>query len=393
MKIGIYFPDYRPEDGGANTLLGTILKEIENSKSCNYDFVVLYKGKTNKVEYKNGIKYIDLGYLFGTNVLSKGIRTVREKILNYSILDKVAKREKIDLYYFPEHPNVNVSVPYIYTVWDLGHRTVPQYPEVSANGIWLKREKLYQKMLPKASYIITGNNTGKKEIMNFYDVESNKIKVCEFPISDFCFGSETKPSFINSKDFFFYPAQFWAHKNHTVIIKAIKYLKDVYDAKPIVYFTGSDKGNLKEVKKEIVANGLEDQIIITGFISNEELKYLYTHAIGMIFASMMGPNNMPPIEATYLNCPVIITNLEGHIEQLGDTALYFDGNDYIKLAEHIRNIRSNKVERDKILESQKPLREKFSKINYFEEVMKIFDEYYLIKFNKDEKSISRSNLL
>ena len=376
MKVGIYFPDYRPEDGGANTLLGTILREIENNKSCKYDFVVLYKGKTNKVEVKNSIKFIDLGYLFGTSFIKKVIRKIREDVFSYSILDKIAKQEEIDLYYFPEHPNVNVSIPYIYTVWDLGHRTVPQYPEVSANGIWEQREKLYQKMLYKASYIVTGNETGKKEIVKYYGINEDVIRICEFPVSNFCYGKEEKPNFIKDDEFFFYPAQFWSHKNHICILEALKILKEEYNICPIVYFTGSDKGNKKNIVDKINEYSLKDQVILTGFVKDEELKYMYTHAVAMIFASMMGPNNMPPIEATYLNCPVIITNLDGHKEQLQDTALYFDGNKPKELAGLMYNVLINKELRNCVIESQKELAKKFSSINYFDSVKKILDEYY-----------------
>ena len=385
MKVGIYFPDYRPKDGGANTLLGTILKEIENSKSYNYDFVVLYKGKTNNIKTINNIKYIDLGYLFGTNIFSKVIRKLREDLFKYSILDKVAKQEKIDLYYFPEHPNINVTTPYIFTVWDLGHRTVPQYPEVSEKGEWKKREKLYQKMLYKAKYIITGNNTGKKEIIDYYQVDENKIRICEFPVSSFCYGNEEKPRFQIPDDYFFYPAQFWKHKNHICIVEALKILNDKYNLNPIVFFTGSDKGNKDNIVNKISEYHLEKQVVFTGFVKDEELKYLYTHATAMIFASMMGPNNMPPIEATYLGCPVIITSLEGHKEQLANTAAYFDGNNPEELALIIKEFLENKALVSKYKELEKPLGEKFSKISYFEQVKQILDEY--------DKNISLSNML
>lgn len=376
MKIGIYFPDFKPEDGGANTLLGTILRQIEKDDDSRYEYVVLYKGESNKVETINNIKYIDLGYLFGTSFLTKAIRKLREDLFNYSILDKIAKEEKIDLYYFPEHPNVNVTVPYIYTVWDLGHRTTPQFPEVSENGEWNRRENLYLKMLPNASYIITGNETGKKEITKYYQINDNKIRICEFPVSDFCFGYEKKPSFISDNNYFFYPAQFWSHKNHICIIEALKILKEEHNLTPTIYFTGSDKGYKSYIQSKIREYQLVDQIILTGFVTDEELKYMYTHARAMIFASMMGPNNLPPIEATFLHCPVIITDLEGHVEQLGDSACYFDGNNARDLALKIKKIACDDNYRNSLIEKEKILGEKFANINYFSQIKIILDDYF-----------------
>ena len=99
----------------------------------------------------------------------------------------------------------------------------------------------------------------------------------------------------------------------------------------------------------------------------------------MIFASLMGPNNMPPIEATYLNCPVIITNLEGHKEQLANSALYFNGYKPMELANHIKTLLTSKAKRSALISKQKPLAKKFDKINYFETINKIIDEYALIR--------------
>ena len=40
----------------------------------------------------------------------------------------------------------------------------------------------------------------------------------------------------------------------------------------------------------------------------------------MVFASIVGPNNYPPIEAASLGCPVILSDLPGHREQMGESA-------------------------------------------------------------------------
>jgi glycosyltransferase involved in cell wall biosynthesis len=46
--------------------------------------------------------------------------------------------------------------------------------------------------------------------------------------------------------------------------------------------------------------------------------------ISVIFASFIGPTNMPIIEALDLGIPLICSNILGHKEILGDSALYFN---------------------------------------------------------------------
>ena len=230
-------------------------------------------------------------------------------------------------------------------------------------------------MLYKASYILTGNETGKKEILENYSVREDKIRVSEFPVASFCYGDEEKPDFDISANYFFYPAQFWPHKNHIRILQALKILKDKYKETPSVVFTGADKGNKSYIIEETKKENLENQVIFAGFVSDGQMKYLYTHAKAMVFASLLGPNNMPPIEATYLGCPVIITNLDGHKEQLKDSALYFDGCDAHDLAECMYKVLKDPVLITSLLEKQKKLAGVFDKINYFGAVQKIIDEY------------------
>ncbi len=384
MKVGIFIGNTRPEDGGANSLLGTIRNEIKNSDDMKgIEVVYLYSGglKSSYKSFSDGNCYLNISkirmfkHLFGKIFERFFCLTYKDSRLNV-----IGEKEKIDLFYFPNPVKFDIKFPYIYTVWDLGHRRTPYFPEVSRTGwLWQERENVYQTMLYRASYVITGNEEGKKEILENYPMPENKIRISYFPVASFCRGEEQSPVFINDAPYFFYPAQFWPHKNHIVILDALEILAKKYDLKPTVYLTGSEKGNKKYIQSEIERRCITEQVKITGFLSDEELKYLYTHAIGMIFASLMGPNNMPPIEATYLGCPVIITDLDGHKEQLKDTALYFNGYKPEELAEHMKTLLTDSTTRNTIIKKQQILGEQFSRINYFSEIKKIIKEFSLIR--------------
>lgn len=386
MNVGIYFPDVRPEAGGASSLLKTIQKEIKESKNTKHNYYFLYDGDCSEplLTEHDGDKYLNLSYYYRKTFKEKIIRKVKLFFKrSYNEINKfntVAKQFPIDLFWFPSPISADIDYPYIYTVWDLGHRKTPYFPEVSRSGwTWSSRENLYQNMLYKASYVITGNEEGKKEILENYPMPENKIRISPFPVAAFCYKEEKKPSFNIPEKYFFYPAQFWPHKNHICILNALVHLRDNYNLTPVVFLTGSDKGNKKYIESKIEEYNLKDQVIFTGFLEDSELKYLYTHATAMIFTSLMGPNNMPPIEATFLNCPVIITNLAGHKEQLKDTALYFDGYKPAELAEQMKLILTSKTKRSSLILKEKKLGKSFSEINYFTEIRKIVEEFSLIR--------------
>lgn len=388
MKIGIFLPDVSSEAGGASSLLRTIKKEIKSSCDEENEYIFLYYGGQDDalILEVNGFKYLNLNYYKNHVLLGKRIKNkIKRKLgiatsVSFSKFDAAAKDIGIDMFWFTMPGIYDCSYPYIYTVWDLGHRRNPFFPEVSRSGwMWECREQTFRKMLYKASYILTGNKEGKKEILENYPVPPQKIIISPFPVAEFCHNSERTPDFPLPEDFFFYPAQFWPHKNHIVILDALVYLRDVYNMAPSVIFTGSDKGNRQYIESKVIEYNLSEQVLFTGLVDDEVMKYLYTHAVAMIFASLMGPNNMPPIEATYLNCPVIITSLDGHKEQLGDSALYFDGHNSQELAAHMKAVLSDGKMRNDLKARQKPLIAEFGSINYFETVKKIIAHFSKIR--------------
>ena len=140
-----------------------------------------------------------------------------------------------------------------------------------------------------------------------------------------------------SKKFFFYPAQFWAHKNHYNLLGAFqKYVKEFPETKLVL--TGSDKGNMKYISNSTVKLGISSNVLFSGFISNDCLFTFYKKALALVFPGLLGPTNMPLLEAAFLNCPVVCSDLKGHKEMMKDGALYFDGLDPDSIYEKMKLI-------------------------------------------------------
>ncbi|GBR75037.1 glycosyl transferase GTB-type super family, partial [Candidatus Termititenax aidoneus] len=229
MRIGIYTGNVFPDAGGAYALIETIKKDIIES-DCVYDIFFVFDNDQAPSRFiKDNIVCINIA-----NKAGRFIRVIRKILLRFGwwnkpvVLDDFLQAENTDLLWILGPYKLETSIPYVFTVWDLGHRMLPCFPEVSVYGgrQWEEREALYQKMLPKATYIITGNETGKQEILANYPVSPDKIKTIPFPISNFCFDQEVSPLDNIKKPFVFYPAQFWAHKNHVSIIEALAWLRD-----------------------------------------------------------------------------------------------------------------------------------------------------------------------
>lgn len=303
MKIGFYLGHLVPPSaGGAYTFVESILNALQHINT-HHEFYFFYKSPKDIYPNNNFI-----------NIANPKGQT----------LEKIPYEYGIELIYYLTPQFIPTTLPYIATVWDLAHRILPVFPEFTQSGwTYEAREKHYTQVLSKASMIVTGNMAGASQIEKYYNINPSLIKTIPMPTPDYVYkltpnNSILEENNLSTFEYYFYPAQFWPHKNHIRILQAIKNTSDK------VVFTGSDKGNISYIKSKVAEYGLENQVLFLGFVEKEELISLYKNAKGLIYASYLGPDNIPPLEAMALDCPVICADYDGAKEQLGDAALFFN---------------------------------------------------------------------
>ncbi len=236
----------------------------------------------------------------------------------------------------------DLDLPYMTVVWDLQHRLQPWFPELSSRGEWEAREARYSTFLRKATKIIAGTEAGRNEIQMFYQVPIERIEILPHPTPGFCLkGPESDPKDVLAKykipeRYLFYPAQFWSHKNHANLLLAIRQLLDRHGRVMPAVFVGSDKGNLEHIRKLTAELGLTGQVHFLGFVSQADLISLYRNAFALTYVSFCGPENLPPLEAIALGCPVVASKVSGAAEQLGEAALLVDPSNPEEIANAIK---------------------------------------------------------
>jgi len=68
--------------------------------------------------------------------------------------------------------------------------------------------------------------------------------------------------------------------------------------------------------------GMEERVKFVGHVNDQELSRLYLTASALVYASLSGPENLPPLEAMAAGCPVLNSDFPGAQEQLGEAALF-----------------------------------------------------------------------
>lgn len=392
MRIGVFLNNYTKEYGGSYTLSRDLVNALKRISS-RHTFFFFYYGAVISDEKSQNSEFVQIKVSV-FNRLGWMVLVLMRLIFHYLFntpptnfkkhLDKALQEKKIDLLWFPVPIYEKTTVPFVFTSYDLEHRMHPFFPEVSNGSMWEKREQLFATALRKAAYVITGTEAGKREINNFYQVPDERIKIIPYPTPEFALQKYPDNLNVESKfkiknRYIFYPAQFWSHKNHISILLALDILLKKYNIKISAVFTGSDKGNMEYIKKRANELQLEDTIHFLGFVSHEVLAALYKNALALVYPTFFGPDNLPPLEAFALGCPVIASKLSGSLEQLGDAALLFDPLKEEDLSIAIKTIYEDDKLREKLIETGLKRKTKWTSENYVQEVISVFDEFELYR--------------
>ncbi len=240
-----------------------------------------------------------------------------------------------------------LNIPYILPVHDLQHRINPQFPELSSNGIWEEMENFYQNALPQAAAILVDSEVGKEDVLNFYQVDEDRVKVLPFAPPTYLQREYPKEELELVRQryslparFIFYPAQFWQHKNHRLIIEALNVLKKEHNCTIPAVFVGTKRehGEYEKIDELVHIYGLKEQVHYLGYIPNSDIGCLYKLAEALVMPTFVGPTNIPYLEAFLLGCPVIGSNIRGIREQIGDAGLLVDPTSSQDLAQAIMKI-------------------------------------------------------
>ena len=289
--------------------------------------------------------------------------------------ENIVRRENIDLvvynhyFYFP-----SLNVPYVLIAWDFAHRNIIGHLEFLDQFDW--REKIFSEALQKAYKVITCNEAGKHELINYGHVPKERIKIIPFshpviPQSTF----ESKFPEEITKRFLFLPAAFWAHKNHITLLKAFRKVIEQEGMDLQLVLAGPDKGNRNYIEDQAKQLGIENRFINLGFISRELVWELYRRAEMLVFPTLLGPNNLPPLEALSVGCPAVISGIDGHREQFGDSVLYFDPFDENELASQIVTLIKDSNLKSQLIKNAQELLTKHKPEHYLQRMLPIFREF------------------
>lgn len=284
-----------------------------------------------------------------------------------SLIDRIkvkVMRAFVNAKYYPQYPADVVdfifpctSIKYmtfgslreirkIYWIPDFQHKYLPHF--FSQKEIE-ERDKNFTEISRLQSKVIVSSTSALNDLKKYYPSHVAQTEVMRFAtiLPDY----ERLPirplriKYSIPEKYFMSPNQFWAHKNHIIILKAVLLLKNE-GLQPLVLFTGKEHdyrnpNYFDELKTFVTVNQLEDNIKFLGFIDRSEQLQLMKYSLAIIQPSLFEGWSTVLEDAKAMDQNIIASDIAVHREQCEHKAVYFDPTDEQSLATNMKKFFAN----------------------------------------------------
>lgn len=269
--------------------------------------------------------------------------------LNKNLIIKKIQFPSLDFIYPKQINKLSSNLKKINWIPDFQEDYLPQF--FSKEEVQ-KRKKDQKEICANGDIVVLSSDDARNDFIRLYPDAKATSFVLQFAVTHPDFSNESIDSLLSKynlpKNYFFAPNQFWAHKNHIVILEAIKYLKEK-GILIFVAFSGKEddyrnESNFKQLQHYIAEHNLENQIRFLGFLPRTEQLCLFKHAQAIIQPSLFEGWSTVIEDAKALGKYTIASNLAVHKEQLAENVSFFAPYDYSDLARCIELYISNPPE-------------------------------------------------
>ena len=256
-----------------------------------------------------------------------------EKDLILNPFQKILKKNKIDLLIFTQPSFYSLycdGTQFVINIWNTEIKKYYNLREF-ISGQYEYQNKIIKFAVEKAFRIFVFTERNKKDLKELYNCDEEKIKVQNLtPNLPNIFEKNIKENYLeifnkfklnNDFKWFFYPAQFWPHKNHKHLIDVMKNLYQNNNKKIGFIFCGPDKGNLNYIKDTIKKENLNENIKVLGLVSDKQIISIYKNCEAIVIPTLIGRSSLPLLESIYFkkkifySAGILDDNLKKYVEE------------------------------------------------------------------------------
>lgn len=239
-------------------------------------------------------------------------------------------------------------------LWERGLPTVTQrydlqhldHPEFFAREELRHRGHSDRRLKDLSAHVVTSSEFSRATFTSKLAIEADRISVIPLPLPAIPEdrGAAAREVLLSNLGltectYLYYPANFWPHKNHALLVDAYAAATtDIGAAAPHLVLTGDTLGTEEMLRAHARNLGVADRLHILGFVSDEERDAIWRGCRALIFPSLYEGFGIPMQEAMLYGKAIAASRACSIPEVGGDAAIYFDGRDVDDMARAIRTL-------------------------------------------------------
>ncbi|KKT40783.1 MAG: Glycosyl transferase group 1 [Candidatus Giovannonibacteria bacterium GW2011_GWA2_44_13b] len=327
MKIGFVLHPYNEKNPGGleRAILGWLEALIANDRENEY--IIFLKNMPAALPKFTGSNW-------HTEILGGG----------YFWLERL-KNFPVGIYIFntPVLPIVFRPKKSIVVAFDFPYKHLPS----SGPREWLFRKFIgfyHKRSFKRTSAVIATSDSTKQDVIKLFGVPSKKVRTIPHGFTKVCSLPEENIG-LPEAPFFLYVGVIKERKNVLGIIKAFELFKKNNPGMPHKLAIGGRFGvgtypNL--IKKYLAEHNLEHDVILLGYLSQNQLSFVYRRAEALVSPTFIDGFGLPILEAMNCGIPVITSNISGPAELgRGGAAILVDPYNIESIAESMGKLTKN----------------------------------------------------
>jgi glycosyltransferase involved in cell wall biosynthesis len=275
-------------------------------------------------------------------------------------------------------------VPVVVTIHDLAFERMPE--TFTRRGSF-QLKLTVRRTAKKAARIATVSEYSRQDLLDIYKLPPEKVVVTYNGVES---SFTPRPSVPNeaegvrrrfgvSRDFLLAVGSLQPRKNLVRLIRAYARLRsEREDFRSQLVIVGRKLWLASEIFDEVKRQRWADDVILTGYVADEDLPALYRAARAFVYPSLFEGFGLPPLEAMACGTPVVTSDVSSLPEITGDAALLIDPNDERALANALIEVVNNDRLRAELREKGIAQAKKFTWRDAAEKTLRLYQEAYAV---------------
>lgn len=351
LRIGLIMQGGRDWIGGSEYIKNIILalSSLPDEKRSSFEICLLYN-QESETDVQNQLKpYLNNAYnieneLEPTTFFNRLKWKIQKDLFNELDLrfHPFFEKNKFDFVY-PHFTPKNRKSTYSSCPWipDFQHKYLPHlFTQSDIN----RRDKTHTKIADLSPRVVLSSKTAAADFQRLFPDSKCQTEVLHFTTSLPASWYELDPALVRQKyhlpeRFFLISNQFWQHKNHLIVLEALKILQE-RSIHPVIVCTGRVYDYRKPEYKDTILQtistyGLANQTYLLGLIPRIDQIQLMRHSLAVIQPSLFEGWSTVVEDARCLGKKMILSDFPVHLEQEPLGCVFFERHSPQQLADLI----------------------------------------------------------